>query len=284
MSDRARHEGQPAGLLSGKTVVVTGSTRGIGRSIADACADAGATVVVSSRSEEAVASAVHELAGRHAPSCGMVADVSAPEDIECLFETALELTGRIDAWVNNAGISLGYRFFDELSTEEIDRIVSINLTGTMQACRLLVPHFTEHGGVLLNMAGRGFRGDPTPFTAAYAATKAAVASFTRSLAAENRRYDSISIHALVPGMVETDFYRDLEVSERLQATSDNWRYAMDAFGVPLAEVGRRTVPILAQEPGRETGRLYNLIGGRQSMVGGMKMAWLGMTGRMKSEA
>ncbi|MDH4139173.1 MAG: SDR family oxidoreductase, partial [Coriobacteriia bacterium] len=246
-------------LLEDKVVVVTGSTRGIGRSIADACSRAGAVVVVSSRKEDAVADTVDAFAANDQRVCGMSADVSSAEDVECLFETTLGLLGRIDAWVNNAGVSLGYRPLDECSSEEIDHIVSVNLTGTMLASRLLVPYFTEHGGILLNMSGRGHRGEATPFTAAYAATKSAVASITRSVAAENKGRP-ISVHALVPGMVDTDFYRDLEVSPRLEHARDNWRYAMEAFGVPLEEVGERAVPILAQVPGRQTGRIYSFLG------------------------
>lgn len=274
MSDR-----EPSRALEGKVVVVTGSTRGIGRAIAEACADAGATVVVSSRSEDAVAETVGALAARGARCSGMVADVSCAEDIEALLEHALGVWWGLDAWVNNAGISLGYRPLDECSAEELDAIVSVNLTGTLLAARQVLPYFHEHGGTLVNMAGRGYRGDATPHTAAYAATKAAVASVTRSLAAENARYP-VSVHAIVPGMVETDFYRDIRVSPRLESTKDDWRHALDAFGVPLEEVGRRTVPILAQEPGKETGRVYSFLGGARTARGIAKISWARLSGKM----
>jgi len=270
------------GALSGKVVVITGSTRGIGRAIAESCAEAGATVVVSSRTDDAVAETVRDLAARDIRCAGMTADVSSAEEIECLFESTRELIGDIDAWVNNAGLSLGYRPFDECSAEEIDRIVDVNLTGTMNACRLLVPYFTERGGILLNIVGRGYRGEATPFTAAYAATKAAVASLTRSLAAENAQA-GISIHGLVPGMVATDFYSDIRVSPRLEESKDNWRYALDAFGVPLAEVGARTVEILAQKPGAATGKIYSLLGLGRMLRGAVKMTWHRVRGRVRSE-
>jgi len=120
------------------------------------------------------------------------------------------------------------------------------------------------------MSGRGYRGEATPFTAAYASTKAAVSSLTKSLAAENVRAP-ISIHALVPGMVETDFYTDIRISPRLEKSKDNWRYALDAFGVSLREVGLKTVEVLAQEPGRVTGKTYSLLTTGKTVRGIVKM-------------
>jgi NAD(P)-dependent dehydrogenase (short-subunit alcohol dehydrogenase family) len=267
--------------LEDKIIVITGSTRGIGRSIAGECASQGAHVVVCSRSDENVSAAVHELAAEGLRCCGTTTDVSSAEDVYNLFEGTVDLYGRIDGWVNNAGISLGYRYFDDLEPDEIRRIVDINVTGTMLACSFLIPYFAEHGGVLLNMSGRGYRGDATPFTAAYAATKAAVTSLTKSLARENEG-SRASIHALVPGMVDTDFYQDIEVSPRLESTRDNYRYALEAFGVPLDEVGRETARILAQEPGRSTGKVYSLIGGTRMLRGIALMSWYRATGQLRS--
>ncbi len=267
--------------LAGKVVVVTGSTRGIGRSIAEACAAEGATVVISSRSADAVAETVASLTGRGWSVSGIPADVADATQVRALFEHALAAHGRIDAWVNNAGISEGYRPLDELSDAELHDIVSINLLGHLYALRLVVPYFREHGGHILNMTGRGYRGEATPYTAAYAATKTAIASITRSVAEENSDVANMSVNALVPGMVATDFYVDIRCSPRLEATKDNWRYALDAFGVPLEVVGREAAAVLGKEPGRETGRIYSLLKGPRLARGIALMAWYGMTGKMK---
>lgn len=258
--------------LSGAVVVVTGSTRGIGRAIAEGCAERGATVVLSSRGEEAVRRSVHEFAAAGRRASGLACDVSRHEDVEALFEHALEYHGRIDVWVNNAGLSAGYRYLDEVPPDDLEAIVRTNVLGTMFGCRLLVPYFRETSGVLLNLGGRGFRGDATPHTAAYAATKAAVASITRSVAAENRDTRSLHVHMLVPGMVPTAFYEDIEVSPRLESSRHAVTRALEAFGVSLDEVAAKTAEILDGPAWRGTGRTFSLLPRTRVVSGVARMA------------
>jgi NAD(P)-dependent dehydrogenase (short-subunit alcohol dehydrogenase family) len=270
--------------MAGKVVVVTGSTRGIGRAIVTALATAGHTVVVSSRSADAVDATVAEVSAGGGRASGIACDVSREADLEALLAHTLERHGRLDVWVNNAGISTGYRPLDELGADEARAVVDINLTGTVLGCRLAIAHFREHdGGQVINMTGRGYRGDATPYTAVYAATKAAVVSLTRSLAAENRSVP-VSVNAVVPGMVATDFYVDIECSPRLETTKDNWRYALDAFGVPLAEVAAEFVRLVAMTPGAETGRIYSLLTPARTTRGVFRLMGHRMSGRMKSES
>lgn len=258
--------------LSDAVVVVTGSTRGIGRAIAEGCAERGATVVLSSRGDEAVRRSVHEFASSGWRASGVACDVSRHADVEALFEHALDYHGRIDVWVNNAGLSAGYRYLDDVPAEELDTIVSTNLLGTMYGCRLLVPYLRERGGVLLNVGGRGFRGDATPYTAAYAATKAAVASLTRSIAAENRDVPRLHVHMLVPGMVPTGFYEDIALSPRLESRRHAVGRALRAFGVSLGEVADKTAALLDGPAWRGTGRTFTLLPRHRAVAGVVRMA------------
>jgi len=267
--------------LDGKVVVVTGSTRGIGRAIAAQAAVLGATVVVSSRTDGAVEQAVAELSARGASVSGCVANVAHWEEVEALKTHAIGTHGSIDVWINNAGVSNGYRPLDEESNSELHDLITINVLGTVYGAKAMVPYFREHGGYLLNLCGRGWKGEATPFTAAYAASKAAVASLTRSLAAENRDVSTLSINAFVPGMVDTDFYSDMTVSPRLEATAGNVRLALEAFGTPLSEVGERAAALIAEQPGKTTGHIYAMLTPGRLARGGAKMAWWGATGRMK---
>ncbi len=234
--------------LAEKVVVITGSTRGIGRAIAEECARRGATIVVSSRSPEPVAATTVALAALSphgaAAISGIPADVSRYDDVVALRDHAIATHGRIDVWLNNAGVSNGYRPLDEESPEEIEALIAINLLGHMYSARAVIPYFREHGGYLMNMCGRGWKGEGPPYTTAYAASKAAIASLTKSLAAENKDCANVSVNAFVPGMVDTDFYVDITCSPRLEATKGNIRLALDAFGTPLPEVGRRCADLL----------------------------------------
>jgi NAD(P)-dependent dehydrogenase (short-subunit alcohol dehydrogenase family) len=271
------------GTLEGKVVVITGSTRGIGRAMAETCAAEGATVVVSSRTAAAVEETVAALQTSGGRASGTVCDVSVEADLETLLSHAVDTHGHIDVWVNNAGISLGMRRHVDTSPDEIRRIVDINLVGTMLASRLAVPYFVARGGgVLVNVSGRGGRGDAAAYTAAYAATKAAVMVFTKSVAEEHKR-DPISVFVFMPGMVETDFYGEsMQVGEDLRDLAGNIRIVLDAIGTPIGDVGPKLAEIAACVPGSDTGKVVSAGSGSRMMLGGFKLMWARLTGRMKA--
>jgi NAD(P)-dependent dehydrogenase (short-subunit alcohol dehydrogenase family) len=270
--------------LTGKVVVVTGSSRGIGRSIAEACARKGATVVVNSRTASSVQLAVVEMTARGANVSGFVGNAGHYEELEALRDHALATHGRIDVWVSNAGVSNGYRYLEDESAPEIHDLITINVLGALYGAKAMLPYFREHGGYLMNLCGRGWKGDATPYTTAYGASKAAVASLTRSLAAENKEHSNVSINAFVPGMVDTDFYRDdMPVSPRLESTRHQVHIALEAFGTPLAEVGERCSALVAEQPGATSGKVYPMLGLGHVIRGGAKMAYWGMTGKMRAK-
>ena len=269
--------------LQGKVVVITGSTRGIGRAIAEEAARQGGRVVVSSRSPEAVETALASIRATvpSAELSGFAANVAHWEEVEALKAHALSAFGRIDVWFNNAGVSNGYRYLDDESNKELHDLITINVLGHIYGAKAMIPYFREHGGYLMNMCGRGWKGGATPYTTAYAASKAAIASLTRSLAAENKDAANVSINAFTPGMVATDFYSDVECSPRLEPTRGNIDLALDAFGTPIDEVARRAVALIAERPGAVSGKVYAMLKPGQLVGGGAKMAWWGMTGKMK---
>ena len=267
--------------LKDKVVVITGSTRGIGRTIARSCAQEGARVVICSRKESAVQKTCQTFQKEGFEVSGLKANVAVTADLIKLFKHSLETWGKIDIWINNAGLSAGMRFFDELSGEEVKEIVDVNIAGTMQASRIIIPYFIkQEKGILINMGGMGSKGEKSPHLTAYAATKAAVASFTRNLAEEYKE-NPISIHMVIPGMVETDFYNDIKVSPKLTEDLQNLPYALEAFGVPIEEVGKLCVEIAAQEPGKDTGKTYSLLRGTRLMKGIALMIWYRLSGKMK---
>lgn len=271
-----------AGSLAGKIVVITGSTRGIGRAMAEACAAAGATVVVSSRTAEVVESTVAALTAAGGSASGIACDVTRPADLEALLAHAIDAHGRVDVWVNNAGMSLGMRRHLDTSPADDELIVRTNLLSVMTASRLAVRYFLESGGgVLVNVSGRGGRGDASAYTAAYAATKAGVMVFTKSLAAEHTA-DPVTIVAFMPGMVETDFYGEsMEVGPGLEPMVATLRTVLDAIGTPIGMVGPKLVEVACTTPGEGSGKVCDVNSPTRMMRGGMKLAWARMTGRLK---
>jgi NAD(P)-dependent dehydrogenase (short-subunit alcohol dehydrogenase family) len=244
-------------LLDGKVVVVTGSTRGIGQAIAEGCGRSGASVVVSSRTVAGVAACVDELSREGITARGFVADVSSPDDVRGLFDASLKAFGKIDVWVNNAGISGGYRIIQAMSPEEIREVLGINLLGTFYACRVVIPYFlSKGGGVIINLSGRGGRLASSPYQAPYAASKAAVTSLTRSLAAENKG-KPISINCLFPGMVETDLYKDVLTCPETETKIGIMPVLLKAFATPMERVQKIAVKMCAVKPGSITGKSYS---------------------------
>lgn len=270
------------GTLTGKVVVITGSTRGIGRAMAEACAAEGATVVVSSRTASAVDETVEALRASGANVSGLICDVARDEDLAALLAHAVAAHGGVDVWVNNAGVSLGMRRHVDTSPEEIRRIVAVNLTATMVASRMLVGYLVGRGGgVLINVSGRGGRGDSAAYTAAYAATKAGVMAFTKSVAAEHRN-DPLSVLVFMPGMVDTDFYGEsMEVGPGLEDLVGNIRVVLDAIGTPIEMVGPKLAEAAATQPGSETGTVKSVNSRGRKVRGGFKLMWARITGRMK---
>lgn len=131
------------------------------------------------------------------------------------------------------------------------------------------------------MGGRGSNGDASPFLTTYAATKAAVVSLTKSLAKEYKRYP-ISIHSVIPGMVATDFYRNIKIGSNQEENLGSIPYVLKAFGVPAGEVGEFFAQIAAQEPGKVTGKIYSLLKGGRLVHGIGLMMYYRATGKVKA--
>jgi NAD(P)-dependent dehydrogenase (short-subunit alcohol dehydrogenase family) len=267
--------------LIDKVIVITGSTRGIGRAVAEACAEEGAKVVLNSRSEEELEEVCESFREREIRVSSQKADVSCEKELKQLFQHAINTWGRIDVWINNAGLSGGYRYIQDLSSEEIEAIIDVNLKGTLLACKMLLHYFCQNNsGILINLSGRGSKFEAAPYLTTYAATKAAISSLTRSLAREVKD-KPISIHSVIPGMVDTDFYRDVPTSSRLEKEMKNIHYILNAFGIPVDVVGHSIAKIASQKPGKSTGKQYSLLSGRRMVRGIGLILWYRLTGRLK---
>jgi NAD(P)-dependent dehydrogenase (short-subunit alcohol dehydrogenase family) len=253
--------------LKDKVIVITGSSRGIGKSIAGACIAEGAKVVISSRNINSVKKTCKEIDPEGNCTSGIIADVYKKEDLQKLFDNAIEKFNRIDIWINNAGIGGVYMAIDEMSFDEIEQIVNVNLIGVLNACKFIIPYFLKQdSGIILNISGRGGKFEAAPFQTVYAATKAAIISATKSMAEENKKYP-ISIHAINPGMVDTDIMKNVKSGPKSNYENATLKYVLNAFGVPIDIVGKSVASIIAQVPGKKTGKVYSLLSGHRMIRG-----------------
>ena len=189
--------------LDGKAAIVTGASRGIGRAIAAAFAEAGASVVLSSRKQDALEEAAATMKGT---TFAFAANAGEREQAEACVQACVDRFGRVDILVNNAaanpymGPLLG---IDEGRAEKTHRV---NQWGPVMWSALAVQAGMGGGGSIINIASTGGLG-VTPGIAYYSATKAALINITRQLAAELA--PKIRVNALAPGLVKTDFARAL---------------------------------------------------------------------------
>lgn len=191
---------------NGRVVVVTGSTRGIGLGLAREFLKRGCKVVVSGRSQGSVDSALAELAPLAGGDrvTGKPAEVSRYEDHEALWQHAVDTFGRVDIWINNAGISLPRKPFAETPPADLDKIVGINLLGLIYGTQVALKGMTEAGGgAIWNMEGYGSDGMTSPGLAPYGSTKRAETYFTDALAKEQEG-KAVRVNHLSPGIVVTD--------------------------------------------------------------------------------
>ncbi len=197
-------------------VIITGGTRGIGRGLAKCFLERGASVVISGRIGEVVRRAVEELKAEVAgpgsalksaeavPVAGTECDVREFAQVQALWDYAISSFGRVDIWINNAGIGQPQSDIDELKPDLIRDIFGTNCTGALYGCKVAMTGMRAQGdGAIYNLEGLGSNGSIVRGMAAYGASKRALAYITDSMAKEAEG-SGVIVGALRPGMVVTD--------------------------------------------------------------------------------
>lgn len=190
-----------------KTIVITGGTRGIGKGLALEFLKRGHQVIVNGRNEEVLNRALKELKQEGSEVAGLFGDIQEEKTFRELIDLAINKFGKIDIWINNAGIPQAQKYFYELSREEIEELVSINITATMLGSRIALRFFRDQGyGKVFNMEGFGSDGRMIDKLTLYGSSKRAVQYFSKSLSREMKN-DPVQVGILSPGMVRTDFLK-----------------------------------------------------------------------------
>ncbi len=211
------------GLLEGKTALVTGASRGIGRAIAIKFAEHGAFVGINYFKSREKAEKVLDEVKKYSDGMILKADVSDDMEVKKMVEIFVEKAEKIDILVNNAGI---YRrsLFLHIKPEQWDEIMNVNLKGCYNVCRHSIPYMKEGGKIVFMSSQLAFKG--STHGADYAASKAGVLGFMRSLALElaDRK---INVNAVAPGTIDTDIIASYTPEQREKR----------AMEVPLKRIG-----------------------------------------------
>lgn len=211
-----------------KSVVITGSTRGIGRGLAENFLKRGCKVVISATRQPAVDQVVSDLAAQFGADkvVGKACDIADHAQLQALWDFAKAQCGNVDVWINNAGISLPRKSVTEQSAEELARITSINLTGVLYAANVVLGGMkTQGNGQFWVMEGFGSNGAAQPGMAAYGATKRAVNYLAKALR-KDMAGSNVQVNVLSPGIVVTD----LLIGD-YDTASPEWEKAKKIFNI-----------------------------------------------------
>ncbi|MEO1900217.1 MAG: SDR family oxidoreductase [Alcanivorax sp.] len=221
--------------LTGKVALITGSTRGIGKSIAEEMARAGAKVVISSRKPEPCHEVCEAIKAEGGEAIAVPCNVGKKDDLMNLVDETLAAFGKIDILVCNAATNPVYGPTAELTDEAWDKIMDTNVKGTFWLCNRVLPEMDKNGGgnVVIISSIAGLRGNTVIGT--YGVSKAAEAALARNLAVEWGPRN-IRVNAIAPGLVRTDFAKALtEDPERRKRAEE--RTPVRRIGEPVDIAG-----------------------------------------------
>jgi dehydrogenase/reductase SDR family protein 4 len=250
--------GHPLFDLSGQVALITGSSRGIGKAIAEEMAAVGAKVVISSRKQEACDAVRDEIRGRGREAISIACNIGHQEEVERLVKATLEQWGRIDIVVCNAAVNPFYGSLTKLDDEAWDKIMTCNVKSSWWLTKLVAPHMMARGSgniILISSIG-AFRA--TSVLGAYGISKAAESQLARNLALELGP-KGIRVNAIAPGLVKTDFAKALWSNPAILQSVEQ-RAPLRRIGQPV-DIAGVAVFLASQAASFVTGQLIVADGG-----------------------
>jgi NAD(P)-dependent dehydrogenase (short-subunit alcohol dehydrogenase family) len=256
-------------LLKDKVAVITGGTRGLGLAIAQAFAAEGASVVVASRSSASVEAAVVDITARGGKASGLAVNVSELAQVKHLADYAIQTYGKLDIWVNNAGVAGPYGPTLEFTPEAFYQVIQTNILGVYHGSRTAMQYFLpQHSGKLINLLGHGYNG-PVPFQNAYAPSKAWIRSFTMALAEENKN-SGVGVYAFNPGMVLTELLTDVDVIQGSEEKLKNFPFIVRILAKPAEVPAQKATWLASSATDGKTGLLVSIFSAWAFPVGALR--------------
>jgi NAD(P)-dependent dehydrogenase (short-subunit alcohol dehydrogenase family) len=242
---------------SARVALVTGAAGAMGRAIATRLARDGARIVVNDTDEARLSPLVDQLRGAGAKVMAIGADVTSAAAVSSMFDTVARDFGNVSILVNNAGILRPTRFLD-ISVDEWQLVVGVNLTGTFLCSQAALPQMLAGGwGRIVNLSSTAGKSVSTMGGAHYTAAKAGVLGLTRAIAKEVAAH-SITANAVCPGLIDTDMVRATISEERAQAYADS--FPIPRLGHP-EEVADLIAFLASDQAAYVTGASYDITGG-----------------------
>jgi NADP-dependent 3-hydroxy acid dehydrogenase YdfG len=239
--------------MEDRVIVITGASAGIGAALARLIGRKGGTPVLLARRQKEL----EEVAAEAGPEAlAIVTDVTRREEIGRAVDTTLSRLGHIDVWVNNAGRGIS-RMVSELTDEDIDEMMLVNLKSALYGMQAVLPHFRQRGrGQIINVSSMLGRVPAAPFRSAYSASKHALNSLTANLRMELRaQYPDIVVTTVHPGVVATDF-------------GVNARHGgVDSRALPGTQTADEVAAVIAETIERPRADVYTRPGAQQMVVG-----------------
>lgn len=247
---------RPSTALKGKTAVITGGTHGIGLIIAASLAQAGAQIALCGRTIESAESVYTQLSAiPMVEVLALAADVRDPMQLTMLAEQCVARFGKIDIWVNNAGIAAPYTPLDQLPFQVWREVMESNLTGTFNGMQTALRHMVPRNeGKIINVVGSDKH--PTHQTA-YATSKAALLTLTR-LTAEEYAHTALSIVALAPHFMMTPLWEQPALNDAGDSSRIQWQSTLDKQATDVIEVGEWIVRLAGRETDGASGKVYEI--------------------------
>ena len=259
-------EKQPmAGRLSGRTALVTGASRGIGRAIAQAYAREGADLVLSATNEASLDLVKNELEEWGVSVACFAADLSEAAAVDELFARSIKAFPELDVLVNNAGIHIG-KPFTEHSMEEFDRLMKINVYSVFQLTQRAITHMRSLGrGKVVNISSTAGKWESMN-QVAYNTSKHAVVGMAKCVALENAQ-NGINVNTICPGIAETDIIRNAQKQVAATGVSAEQFQTMIEAQIPMGrmlqpeEIAHIAVYLASSESDGMTGQTLTISGG-----------------------